>query len=124
MMARYKYTILLSDGRKKDAEIEAESKADIYQKARGEGATVVDIEEIKKGKSKDLHLPLWLQHVKETEKIRLAKNLSSMLSAGLALSRALDVIGRQSKNPKFKAVIENLQNKIKAGDPFSKALDE
>jgi type IV pilus assembly protein PilC len=60
--------------------------------------------------------------VTTNEKIMFGKNLSSMLEAGLALSRAIEVIGRQSRNKKFKYVTNELNNSIKSGDSLSGAL--
>lgn len=60
--------------------------------------------------------------VSTNEKIIFGKNLSSMLEAGLPLSRAIEVIGRQSKNKKFKFVMNSINNSIKAGDSLSGAL--
>ncbi len=60
--------------------------------------------------------------VSTNEKILFGKNLSSMLEAGLPLSRAIEVIARQSRNKKFKYVMNSLNNNIKAGDSLSVAL--
>lgn len=62
--------------------------------------------------------------VSNTEKILFGKNLSSMLEAGLPLSRAIEVIGRQSRNKKFKFVMNSLNNNIKAGDSLSDSLSK
>ncbi len=56
------------------------------------------------------------------QKIQFGKNLSSMIEAGLPLSRALDVLGRQSTNKKYKFVISELNNSIKSGDTLSGAM--
>lgn len=60
--------------------------------------------------------------VSTNEKILFGKNLSSMLEAGLPLSRAIEVIGRQSRNKKYKFVMNNLNDSIKSGDTLSGAM--
>ena len=55
-------------------------------------------------------------------KIIFASNLSSMISAGLTLSRSLEVLERQTANKYFKSVIKDLLQKVIAGDSFSQAL--
>ena len=58
------------------------------------------------------------------EKILFGKNLSSMLEAGLPLSRAIEVIGRQSRNKKYKSVMNSLNDSIKSGDTLSGAMSK
>lgn len=62
--------------------------------------------------------------VSNTEKILFGKNLASMLEAGLPLSRAIEVIGRQSRNKKFKFIMNSLNTSIKSGDSLSGALSK
>lgn len=53
------------------------------------------------------------------DKIMFTKNLSGMLQAGLALSRALSVLTRQTKNKKFKGVIDALVEELNKGGTLS-----
>ncbi len=62
--------------------------------------------------------------VSTNEKILFGKNLSSMLEAGLPLSRAIEVMGRQSRNKKYKSVMESVNNSIKSGDTLSGAISK
>lgn len=69
-----------------------------------------------------VHLGGFFSRVKTTDKISFAKNISTMLEAGLPLTRALSVIERQAKNKKFKEIIKNLGNDISKGDSLSAAM--
>jgi type IV pilus assembly protein PilC len=60
--------------------------------------------------------------VKLSEKILFTKNLSGMLKAGLALSRALQVLSRQTKNKFLQKIIETLSETIDKGGTFSDGL--
>ncbi len=60
--------------------------------------------------------------VKLNEKILFTKNLSGMLKAGLSLSRALQVLSRQTKNKYLKKIIETLSETIDKGGTFSDGL--
>lgn len=57
--------------------------------------------------------------VKLQDKIMFTKNLSGMLQAGLALSRALIVLTRQTKNKKFKEIIDALVAELNKGGTLS-----
>ncbi len=54
--------------------------------------------------------------------ILFATQLAVMLDSGVILSDALDAIAEQAADPRFKAVILDLSERVKSGDMFSKAL--
>lgn len=62
--------------------------------------------------------------VRLAEKILFTKNLSGMLSAGLPLSRALQVLIKQTHKEVFKKVIEGLLATIDTGGTLSDALEK
>ncbi len=103
--------------------IEAPSRFAVYDQVQKDGGFVVELAE---GERK-LKLPSWFSismgtGVKHAEIIRMAKNLSAMLSAGLSLSRALSVIERQSGNKNLKAILTGLSESVKKGSSFHEAL--
>ena len=103
--------------------IEAPSRFAVYEQAQKEDGVVVELIEEGDG----FKMPAWLfmtigTGVKRIEIIRMAKNLSAMLSAGLSLSRALSVIERQSDNKRLRAVATGISESIKKGSSFHEAL--
>jgi type IV pilus assembly protein PilC len=103
--------------------VDAPSRFGVYDLIQKEGAVVVEMHEASGG----LALPAWMNitigtGVKRQEIIRMAGNLSAMLSAGLSLSRALSVIERQSGNKRLKAIVTDLSDSIKKGSSFHDAL--
>jgi len=54
--------------------------------------------------------------------ILFTTQLAVMLDSGVILSDALDAIAEQAADPRFKAVILDLSERVKGGDMFSKAL--
>lgn len=103
--------------------IEAPSRFAVYDQIQKEGGFVVELQE---GVG-IFAVPGWLNvsfgtGIKRQEIIRLARNLSAMLGAGLSLSRALSVIERQSGNKRLKAVVTSLSESIKKGSSFHEAL--
>ena len=56
--------------------------------------------------------------------LNFTTQLSVMIRAGISLPDALESIGMQSENDKFKAILMDIKNKIEAGHNFSQALNE
>src|SRR3989344_3883188 len=103
--------------------IEAPTHFAVYDLIEKEGGFVVSLEE----GGGILVLPSWLtitfgSGVRRIEVIRMARNLSAMLSAGLSLSRALSVIERQSGNKYLKSIATGLSDAVKVGSSFHMAL--
>lgn len=120
-----KYSVIIRKDGAPDATsvIEASSRFAVYEQVQKEGGVVVALAE--GGRSS--WLPSWLfisfgVGVKRIEIIRMAKNLSAMLSAGLSISRALSVLERQSSNKRFKAIVQGLGESVKKGSSFHEAL--
>ncbi len=63
-----------------------------------------------------------LRRVSVAEQIMLTKNLHGMLRAGLALSRSLSVLEKQTRNRALRKILDSLITDINAGETFSSAL--
>ena len=120
---KYRVTIHKEGAPDEKRTIEADSRFAVYEQIQKEGAVVTGITE----NISILKLPAWLfinigTGVKRDEIIRVAKNLSAMLSAGLSLSRALSVIERQSSNKNLKKIAVGISESVKKGSSFHEAL--
>ena len=103
--------------------IEAPTRFVVYDTVQKEGGNVL---KLKEGGGSHM-LPAWLYlsfgtGIKRMEVVRMAKNLSAMLNAGLSLGRALSVMERQSSNKNLKAVAAGLSESVKRGSSFHEAL--
>jgi len=107
--------------------LEADDKFSLANQLRGEGLTPISVEETKK-KSKILFLIDKLDNligsVSVYEKITFTRNLGGMIQAGLSLRRSLDVLEKQTKNKKFKIIINSLCKDIDEGDSLSESLSK
>ena len=122
---RYRVTIHKEGAAEVKSVIDAPSRFAVYEQVQREGGVVTDLVEEGGG----FRLPSWLfitigSGVKRSEIIRLARNLSAMLGAGLSLSRAISVIERQSENKRLKEIANGLGDSIKRGSSFHEALAE
>ena len=61
--------------------------------------------------------------VKRDQVIFFTTQMTVMLETGVTLAEALDAISEQTDEPKFKAVVTDLSEQVKAGIEFSAALD-
>jgi type IV pilus assembly protein PilC len=116
----FEYKALQKDGHLTTGEKEGSDSQVIAKILKDEGLVVISIQEKSKRKKE---FSLSFRAFKTAEKISFARNIGSMLDAGLALSRALEVIGRQTKNTKTRKVIEDLNQNIKEGGSMSTALE-
>lgn len=120
---QFRVTIHNSEKGDRVETIEAESRFAVYDQVQGAGDTVVDLAE----GGAPLTLPPWLgglleHRISRQDIAQVVKNLSTMLGAGLSLSRALSVIDRETDNKKLKDIATSLAETVGKGSPFHEAL--
>lgn len=119
----FKYKATDKEGEIVEGMMPAHDKFDLNRILRDQGLTLLLAEAPGESKLKDLLRKIKnFGTVSTHEKIIFARNLASMIDAGLALSRALGVIKRQARNKKLKEVITAIDESIKAGDSLNIAL--
>lgn len=125
-MATFTYTGKDSSGATVTKTVEAEDRFAVYAVARTEGHTVTSVESASAFSFGNLlnleKINAKMSRVKGDELVMITRNLGSMITAGLTVSRALDVIKRQTKNPKLKVVMTTMVERINKGDGFNDAL--
>ncbi len=103
-------------------EREAENKFALARELRTEGLMLLSVEELGNKKSR-LGTISFFNRVSLKDKIMFANNLGSMITAGLTLSRALNIMQRQSANKYFKKVLTTIEEKINRGDSLHAAME-
>lgn len=101
---------------------EAPDKLTLSREMREEGSSLFYAEALS---TSPAHKKSWqnlFRSVALKDKIIFASNLSSMISAGLTLSRSLEVLERQTEKKYFKSIIRDLLQKVNMGESFSQAL--
>lgn len=120
-MALFKYQAKNQEGQVYERTVEASDKIALYKIIREENSTVVSIHEISKA-SKSFSFGSFLGRVKTQDKINFAKNLGQMIDAGLSVTRALSVMGKQAKSDGVKKILLELENEVSHGNTLSEAL--
>lgn len=118
-MAVYTYAARTLAGEERQGSKEARDKFELAKTLRDEGFTLISAEE--KGVAKSFSIP-FLNRVSVSEKMLFARNLSVMVSAGLALSRSLEILSHESRNARFKEVLLSVAGSISRGSNFSESL--
>jgi type IV pilus assembly protein PilC len=101
-------------------EVEAESKQAVTDQLKQRGLIVLDIEG--KAKSKELSLE-FLQRVKLRDLAVMTRQLSTMISSGMTILRALHVLEMQTQGKLLKATLIAVRKDVEAGLPLSDSLE-
>ncbi len=122
-MSQFTFKAKKSSGEIYSAERVAADRFELYKMLRESGDELIEYKEKKSSAkfNKDIKIG-FLNRVKMQEKISFARNLGLMLASGLALSRALSVIERQSRNKKMKDTLKDLMSEVNRGSTFAESL--
>lgn len=120
-MPLYQYSAVRKDGSHYQGTREAADRLTLFSELRKEAENLLSIKELHPGFSLKNTFQLF-GRVSQSEKIRFVRNLSAIIQAGMPLSRGLAVLGRQTKNTKFKKIIDDIGEDIKKGLPLNTAL--
>src|SRR4051812_4328865 len=119
-MTLYTYTAKDRDGGQFEGSFDAKSKIELYTHIREEGGVPVTIKE---AKSSGFSINLSFGgKIKTHDKIIFARNLASMLNAGLSVTRALGVMEKQAKSKTLKKLLSDLLADINKGEPLSESM--
>ncbi len=122
-MSHFSYTAEKNDGEVYKGVAEVADRFELYSLVRREGGRIISVSE--ENSKSWLSLKYWnskFSTIKEYDKVLLARNLGAMLSAGLALARALSVLERQTKNPRLGEAISEIASDVRRGDTLNQSL--
>ncbi len=120
---KFKYKAQKKDGEIYEGEREAVDKFALYKDLRKQDEVAIFVTEAGVEKSWNIMSRIkFFGRISMHDKITFAKNLGTMLEAGLSLSRALAVLERQSKKQKLKTLLFDLNEGIKKGKTFHECL--
>jgi len=120
-MPNYNYIAKSLEGKKKKGQKQAKSKADLARLLKSEGFFLISTETQKKIKKK-MDISIGFGRVSLTEKLMMTRNLQVMVSAGVSLPKALDVLAIQSKNKYFEKILIEIKEDIIRGTALSSAV--
>lgn len=123
---RFAYKIHMPSGSLDEGFVEAADSAVALSLLKAKGGTVLFIGEEKAGLPwlKKLASSSFFGKVKLHEKIMFTRNLAGMIKAGLALSRAVEVLSKQTKNPLMKKILASILADISKGSTLSGGIQK
>jgi len=137
-MPTYFYKAKSLDGVAKEGDMEAGSKVEVARYLRSEGFVPIKIELKNASSAKvfskkgnflkqlmkfDMGIVMdAMRGVALVEKIMFSRNLAVMISAGVPITRALDVLSKQTKSKRFSDAIVKVRSDIRKGRSISDSL--
>lgn len=119
-MSTFTYTVVDSTGSQSKGEVEAETLQSVTDQLRQRGLIVLNVGE--KKQSKEIELP-WTGRIKSADLTIMTRQLSTMVSSGMSILRALNVLERQTENEKLKKILATVRRNVESGVPLSDALE-
>ena len=122
-MPKYTYKAqLMATGAEMEGIALASDKFELAKNIKVEGKLLLTATEITAGSFNMDKINAYLSRVQLHEKIIFARNLATMIQAGLPLSRALQIFLKQTQNPKFREVLRSIIDDINKGTSLSDAM--
>ncbi len=122
-MPNYLYTARDESGHLATGTLLAADREDASKQLRAERKYPISIKEAGELVAGDAR-PSGGIKVTRGELIHLSTQLSIMLETGVTLTEAMGCIGRQAKNPKYKALATDLCQQVEGGSDFSAAISK
>ncbi|MBS0619800.1 MAG: type II secretion system F family protein [Spirochaetes bacterium] len=125
-MPHYQYTAFNNKGQKVTDVIEANSPQSATQKLKSLGLYVREIREDSAKRDRALFpfLSNLLYRIKRKEAGIFARQLGTLLGAGIALNEALTDISDQTENPHLKKIIYEMKQQVIEGRSLSEAIHQ
>jgi type IV pilus assembly protein PilC len=115
-MPMFSYTAKNNVGGTVSGDVESRNRETAVSLLKNQGFTVISIKE----KSSDVgDLLSDLKGVPFGEVVTFTRQLSTMISAGLPISRSLEVLSNQAENKKFKKIISEILRSVEGGSSLS-----
>jgi len=121
-MANFKYQVIDAAGKTSSGVIDANSMGEAARKLRADGKFVASLE-LDKGPGL-LNIELGSPKLSTKELVLITRQLSSLLSAGITVIRALDMLYQQVETKKSKKFVGEIYEAIQGGKSMSEALKD
>lgn len=119
-MATFKYIAKNKDSRTVAGKIAAENKVAVIEELRKRQLTIISLDEVKESVFKQSTFKS--RKVRADEIVIFARQLATMVEAGIPIIQGLDALQDQVTHPLFKKVLANVRDDIQHGTSLSAAF--
>ena len=112
-MQTWTYEAITTENKTVKGTIEANTKGDVIKLLHEQNLTILHIVEGIEFNIKNL-LSLQIGGIPLNEKLMFMKQFSTMVTAGLPITQALETLIGQIKSPNFRSLMEKVLNEVKA----------
>ena len=118
---QFSYTAKNKEGVMQSGTLDAVDRFTLARTLRSQGLVPITVKNTN-ATGLNINIPFLVPKVTLREKILFTKNMAGMLKAGLSLVRALQVLGKQTKNKTFQTVLTSIENDIVGGSTLSDGM--
>ena len=123
-MPDFNYVGLNNDtGKQVKGTINADSEAEALDKIKAKGLTPMELSEAT-AMTKSVSIGFGTAKPKPRDMSVFCRQMVSVLSAGVSMSKALEMLGEQTENKTLKLAIQGCQQKIEAGSSMHEAMED
>ena len=122
-MRKFKYSARDTDGKVVDGEVEAKDANSVADILHERGLIVVSVKE---GLGVDFERlsEINIGGIPMKDKVVFMRQMATMVSAGLPLTRSLEIMVQQASNPLFKRVLQDVLKSIESGKTLADSFRE
>ncbi len=128
MHNRYSFTARTLEGKKESGYIVGDNEKNVVTELRRQGLFVLDIRNVSETKRTGFltHFPFYkiVHKLSTKDSMILSRQLGAMLSAGLPVIEAMDVLKTQGFGQKLAVVIGNVSDRIQTGITLHESFDQ
>lgn len=121
-MRTFAYTVRNKEQQILNGNIEGQDKDDVAKTLIDQGLTPITITETTKASLGSLMTRI--STIPLAEKVLFSQELATLVNAGVPISQSLGILEKQTKNARFKKVLEDLSKDVDGGLTFSGALEK
>lgn len=119
----FEYTVRAKDGKIVKGKIEAPSESAVAQRLRGMGTAPLSINEVSTtGLNAEISIPGLSDRVGLKDLAIMARQMATMINAGLSLLRALQILAEQTESKPLAKVLFQVRNDVEQGVALSVAM--
>jgi type IV pilus assembly protein PilC len=121
-MATFKYTVRDKTGKTVDGSLEGEGKEAVSARLRQMGYVIVSLEESGGGLIGQMSQVKFGTGVKPKDVTIFARQFSTMINAGLSLTKCLTILGQQTESDGLRVIIAQVGKDVEAGQSLSDSM--